>query len=115
MKYTYILLFIFHLSVVLTQRLGCGLDCPGFKSGKGQDIFFFLLQNVQTSSGAHPATYLIGTGVRSQAVKWQEHKVNHISTSSAEFKNEWSCTSSPPICLHGTDRDHFTFHIGKCF
>jgi hypothetical protein len=35
LQYTYIILFkfhLFHLSVVLTQRLGHVLDCPGFKS-----------------------------------------------------------------------------------
>jgi hypothetical protein len=25
----------------------------------------------------------------------------HIHPSSAEVKNEWSCTSNPPTCLHG--------------
>ena len=29
--------------------------------------------------------------------------------SSAEVKNEWSSNSTPPICLHGVDRDKFTF------
>jgi hypothetical protein len=26
-----------------------------------------------------------------------------------EVKNEWRYTSTPPICLHGVDRDNFTF------
>jgi len=25
---------------------------------------------------------------------------------SAEVKNEWSCTSSPPVCLRGMDREN---------
>ena len=29
--------------------------------------------------------------------------------SSAEVKNEWSCTPSPPVCLHGMNREYFTF------
>jgi hypothetical protein len=24
------------------------------------------------------------------------------------IKNDWSCTSAPPMCLHGTDRENFT-------
>jgi len=30
-------------------------------------------------------------------------------TSSADFKNEWSCTSASALCLYGMDRDSFTF------
>ena len=29
---------------------------------------------------------------------------------SAEVKNTWSCTSAPPLLLHGVDRHNFTFH-----
>jgi hypothetical protein len=31
--------------------------------------------------------------------------------SSAEVKNVWSYTFAPPICLHDTDRDDFTFTV----
>jgi hypothetical protein len=31
---------------------------------------FFLLQNVQTSPGAYPASYLVGTGDSFLVVKW---------------------------------------------
>jgi hypothetical protein len=31
---------------------------------------------------------------------------------SAEAKNEWSYTFTPPICLHIMDRDNFTFTDG---
>jgi hypothetical protein len=24
-------------------------------------------------------------------------------------KNEWNCTYTPPMCLHGVDRENFTF------
>jgi hypothetical protein len=29
-------------------------------------------------------------------------------SSSAEVKNEWSCTSAPPLYFNGMDRDNFT-------
>ena len=31
--------------------------------------------------------------------------------SSAEVKNEWRSTSTPPMCLHGMDRDKFYLHF----
>lgn len=36
-------------------------------------------------------------------------KVKHSIPSSAEVKNKWNYTSSPPRCLHGSDRDNLTF------
>jgi len=35
-------------------------------------------------------------------------EVFHSSPSSYEIKNEWNYTSSPPLCLHGVDRENFT-------
>ena len=37
-------------------------------------------------------------------------KLNTLA-SSAEVKNEWSCTSSPSVCLHGMYRDKFDFYL----
>ena len=34
---------------------------------------------------------------------------------SAEVKNKWSYTSTPPICLHGVDRSNFTFCLFNAF
>jgi hypothetical protein len=46
----------------LLSRYDNGLRAarPGFDSRQGQD--FSLLHNVQTGSGAHPASYPMGTG-----------------------------------------------------
>jgi hypothetical protein len=38
------------------------------------------------------------------------HEVRQSHQSRTEVKNKWSYTSSPLICLHGVDRDSFTFH-----
>ena len=40
----------------------------------------------------------------------------HLPSSSAEVKNEWSYNCTPPIRLHGTDRDIFIRHTwrAKC-
>jgi hypothetical protein len=40
-----------------------------------------------------------------------ERKVDHSLPSSAEVKNEWSYTSTTPICLHGANREKFTFNF----
>jgi hypothetical protein len=31
-------------------------------------------------------------------------------TSISDVKNDWSHTSAPPMCLHGLDKDIFTFY-----
>jgi hypothetical protein len=80
---------------------------------------FSLLQTVQTSSGANSASSSMHTGVLSlwcsrQGMIW-------TSLSSAEFKNEYTHTCSPPVGFHGFDRDNFTssclgdkgFHIDR--
>ena len=54
----------------------------------GMDLF--LLKNVQIVSGAHPASCSVCTADKAKR----------------EVKNEWSCTSSPPICFHIFDRDN---------
>jgi len=32
-------------------------------------------------------------------------------TSSAKIKNEWNCTSAPPICLHGMDGETLSYFV----
>jgi len=49
-------------------------------------------KTAQPGSGAHPASHSVSTGV----------------LYSAEVKNEWSHTSTHPICLHKMDSDNFT-------
>ena len=59
---------------------------------------------------------LIFNGYQSSftGVKWSGRDVDHLT--SANVKNEWSCTSSPPICHHGVGRDNlsFTFVVCEC-
>jgi hypothetical protein len=52
-------------------------------------------------------------GVLSLEVKWPEREADHLPTSSAKVKNEWSYTSTPPICLHGMYRDNFLMYTIK--
>jgi hypothetical protein len=45
----------------------------------------------------------------SDGIKELRHKVDCSVLSSSEVKNEWSYTSVPHLCFHGTHRDIFTF------
>ena len=72
---------------------------PGFESQQGQEIYLFS-KTVQTGSRAQRASYSRGTGVFSRVVKRPRREVDHSPPSSAEVKNEWRDTSTPPICLH---------------
>jgi hypothetical protein len=66
----------------------------GFDSRTGAGNFS-LLHRVQNGSGAHPASYPLSLGV-----KWPARESDHLPPSSAEVKNAWSYTSTPPIRLH---------------
>jgi hypothetical protein len=43
----------------------------------------------------------MGTGAVSVGVKQLGHEADHAPPYSAEVENEWSCTSTSPICLQG--------------
>jgi hypothetical protein len=58
--------------------------------------FVSLRHRVLAGSGAHPASYLMGTMVISLGLKWPGCEVNHAPSSSAEVKNVWRYTSTTP-------------------
>jgi hypothetical protein len=37
-------------------------------------------------------------------------EANHTPSSHAEIKNEWSYNFTPPICLHGMNKENSTFN-----
>jgi hypothetical protein len=47
-----------------------------------------ILQNVQTNSGNHPASYCMGTGVLSRGVKRPRREADHSPPSGTDVKNE---------------------------
>jgi hypothetical protein len=61
---------------------------------------FFSSPRCLAGSGAHPASYSIGTRGFSLGVKQPGCEADHSPPSSAEVKNAWSYTSTPPIRLH---------------
>jgi hypothetical protein len=58
---------------------------------------FSLLQNAQTGPGAYPASWLSGSV--SSLVKRLRLDANHLPSSSAAVKKEWSYKSAPPYAL----------------
>jgi hypothetical protein len=56
--------------------------------------YFSLRHRFQTGTGAHSASYPVGTDAVIQGVKWPRRKAGHSPPSSAEVKNAYSCTST---------------------
>ena len=71
------------------------MDDPGFDSLQGQENYF--LQNVQPGSGAHAASYSVGTGVKRPGLEAAQS-----NPSVAEATNDWIPTSTPlmHVCLY---------------
>jgi hypothetical protein len=70
---------------------------------------FSLLLNIQRGSTAHPTPPLKRHRGYCPGTKPQAREINYSSPASTQIKNEWNCISTPPISLHGGDRDNFTF------
>jgi hypothetical protein len=82
--------------------LGYGLDDRGsrirFPAGAGN---FSLHHPVQNGSGAYPASYTMDTRGFFPGVKAVGREADHSPLATAKVKNAWTCTSAPPIRLHG--------------
>jgi hypothetical protein len=61
---------------------------------------YSLSHRFRISSGAHPVSYLIGTGVLFSGAKRPGREGDHSPSSSAEVKNGGAILPLP-ICLHG--------------
>jgi hypothetical protein len=61
-------------------------------TAQGSDIS--LLRVLQTGTGAHPASYPVGT-----RVKRRRGEAGHSSRTSAKVKNVWINTSTPPYII----------------
>jgi hypothetical protein len=73
----------------------CGLDGSRFASPQGEREFLFS-GTVQSGCGAHPVSYSHwGYQGCHPGVKRLGRAVDRSPPSSAEIKNEWSCTSVP--------------------
>ena len=84
-----------------------------FDSRKRQDNFLFFKTSrpvlVSTQLPIHWVLRFFPAGTQ------LGRKVNHSSSQSCEVQNNWTCTSTPPIRLHGVDKDKFTFFLTEDF
>jgi hypothetical protein len=71
--------------------------------------YFSLLVNVHTVSGAPQPAVQCVPGVVLREIKRPRREVNHLPPSSSEYKEDWSYTSTAPVCLQGVDRENFAF------
>jgi len=73
----------------------------GFQFSAGEMIgFSSLCLRIQAGSGAHPASFSVGTGAFIPVVKRPGRESDHSPPSTAEVKDVWCYTSTPPIHLH---------------
>ena len=81
---------------------------PWFEPQQGQKIFLlyeaFIPPLGPTKSSSH---WLIG--VISSGSKRPGREVYHSPLTSTKVKNEWSYTSTPPLCLYCVDSDTLIF------
>ena len=70
-----------------------------------------ILQNIEDPPRGPSSFQLNGSTVPSPAVKRPARDFNCSSISSAEVKNEWSCTFFPLLRLHVIDKGKSTFRV----
>ena len=64
---------------------------------------FLSSQNIQKVSRGHPASCSMGNGAPSPGSNVPRINVKCKHHSVAKVRNEWCYTSSPCICLHGSE------------
>jgi hypothetical protein len=80
--------------------MGYGLNDRRFESRQGLGIFLPTTVSRRALGPTQPPIQWV-TGALSVGVKWPGHEADHSPPPSAEVKNAWSYTSTPPVCLHG--------------
>jgi hypothetical protein len=99
------------LRVGVVARLRDGRS--GVRISAGERDFLFS-KTIQTASGVYTASYSMGIVVFPGGEglgRSGDKEVDHVIRSSALVKNECSYTSSPPIHLHGVNRDRLSFYF----
>lgn len=72
---------------------------------------FFSTPICQDRLQGPPNLLSIGYKDSFPGAKWLGCEDNHWPPSNAEVRNECSYNSTPHVCLHGTDRENFTFYL----
>jgi hypothetical protein len=79
--------------------LGCRQDNQGSRVQFPAGALFTTVSRMALEPTQLPIQWV--PGALSLGVKQLGHEADHSPTYSAEIKNAWSYTSTPPICLHG--------------
>ena len=72
-------------------------------------LYLILRLRIYGAMPLLPSLLFNGYQGTSPRVKWPGCEVNHSSPSSVRVKNYWRYTSTPPLCLHGVERENVTF------
>jgi hypothetical protein len=83
----------------------------GTKLLNWKELNNFTVDKKLTKVRISGAFYSMNFDMYFSIIKWLGYEIGHWPPSSTEVKNEWSSTSTPPICLHGKDKNNFTFYI----
>jgi len=97
----------------LQSAVGVATELRAGRSGDRMPVEarnLFLLRNVQTACGVDPAFCSLGF-VFFLWVKRPHCEIKRSPLSSAEVKNEWSCTSAPPIRWSGPGNGRLYLYI----
>jgi hypothetical protein len=81
------------------------MDDPKFKFQQGQEIFLF---SRMSTPALKPPSLLLSVPGFCPGRATTGHEVDQSPTFSDKAKNEWICTSSPPLCLHDVNTNTFT-------
>jgi hypothetical protein len=82
--------------------MGWTIGVLGFDSRQGLGIFLFTTAASRPALGPTQPPFQRVPGVHSLGVKRPgRDDADHAPPSSAEVKNAWNYTSTPPICLYG--------------
>jgi flagellar basal body-associated protein FliL len=99
LNYIIIIIVVIVIVIVVVVVVVVVVGRSGFQIPGGAGTFS-LHHRVQKGSEAHPA-YSMGTGGSFPGARAAGRETDHSPPSSAEVKNAWSYTITPPICLHG--------------
>jgi len=71
-----------------------------FLAGAMMGFFLFATMSRLAPMPTQPSVHWL-LGELKQGVKWPGHEADHLPPSSAEVKNAWNYTSTPPVYIHG--------------
>ena len=73
-----------------------------------QQVYRIFLFSKSPDCGSYRALSSVGTEEDFLRLSRPGHDSDHAPQFSEEFKNEWSCNTTPSICLHSLHRDKYT-------